>query len=130
MRTLASVDVDWPAHRDAKRPEGRPRADEDLAARLDIPPGTRVSRLSVEMVDASGVTVGLCTTWRRGRRQDHDSYRCEVLPHQVTAVEAEQTGLAAGTAAFLLQRVRYAPDGRAVEASDLVLPVDRWRVRA
>lgn len=129
VRTLVSADADWPAHRDAKRAESRPMADDDLAARLGVPLGTRLTCRAVEMVDGGGVTVGLCTTWRRGRRREHASYRCEVQPHQVTAAEAELTGLAAGASAFLLQRVRYAADGYPVEASDLVLPADRWRLR-
>ncbi|MFF6847183.1 GntR family transcriptional regulator [Streptomyces antimycoticus] len=129
VRTLVDPDADWPAPpRDARQTESRPRADEDLAARLGIEPGVRVTCRSVELVDASGVTVGLCTTWRHGRRRGHASYRCEVLPHQVTAVEAELTGLTAGASAFLLQRVRYAADGCPVEACDLVLPMDRWRL--
>ncbi|WP_458089566.1 GntR family transcriptional regulator [Streptomyces malaysiensis] len=130
VRTLVSVDVDWPGGRDAKRADSRPLADGDLAARLGVPPRTRVTRQSMEMVDECGVTVGLCTTWRHGRRKGHASYRCEIVPHQITATEAELTGLAAGAAAWLLQRVRYAADGRPVEVADLVLPVDRWRVRA
>ncbi|MFE9003034.1 GntR family transcriptional regulator [Streptomyces sp. NPDC007875] len=129
VRTLVSPDVDWPAHRDAKHVESRPLAGGDLALRLGVAPGTRLSCLAVEMVDGSGVTVGLCTTWRRGRRRGHVSYRCEVSPHQATVAEAELTGLAAGAVAFLLQRVRYAADGRPVEACDLVLPADRWRLR-
>ncbi|WP_445520395.1 GntR family transcriptional regulator [Streptomyces sp. NEAU-174] len=129
VRTLVSADVDWPAHQDAKRAESRPMTDVDLAVRLGVPPGTRVSCTAVEMVDGSGVTVGLCTTWRRGRRRAHAFYRCEVQSHAVTAAEAELTGLAAGAAAFLLQRIRYAADGHPVEASDLVLPADRWRLR-
>ncbi|MFJ4637646.1 GntR family transcriptional regulator [Streptomyces hygroscopicus] len=128
VRTLVSPDVDWPVHRDAKRAESRPLAGDDLATRLGIPSDTRVSCVAMEMVDGSGVTVGLCTTWRRGRRRAHVSYRCEIVPHQVTAAEAELTGLTAGAAAFLLQRVRYEADGRPVEACDLVLPVDRWRL--
>ncbi|MGW7688779.1 GntR family transcriptional regulator [Streptomyces asiaticus] len=129
VRTLVSPDVDWPVHRDAKRAESRPLADDDLAARLGVPPRTRLICRTVEMVDANGVTVGLCTTWRRGRRRAHAFYRCEVHPHAVTATEAELTGLAAGAVAWLLQRIRYAADGLPVEASDLVLPTDRWRLR-
>jgi len=129
VRTLVDSDADWPASRDARQIESRPRAGEDLASRLDIKPGLHVTCLSVELVDGSGVTVGLCTTWRRGRPRRHFTYRCEVRSHQVTAEEAELTGLAAGAAAFLLQRVRYGSDGRPVEASDLVLPMDRWRLR-
>ncbi|MGW3427886.1 GntR family transcriptional regulator [Streptomyces melanosporofaciens] len=129
VRTLVSPDVDWPVHRDAKQTESRPLADDDLAARLGVAPRTRLSCLAVELVDGSGVTVGLCTTWRHGRRRQHVSYRCEVQPHAITAAEAELTGLAANATAFLLQRIRYAADGRPAEASDLILPADRWRLR-
>lgn len=130
VRTLVAADADWPVRRDAKRAESRPLAGEDLAARLGVPPRTRLICRAVELVDECGVTVGLCTTWRHGRRREHASYRCEVHPHQVTATEAELTGLSAGAPAFLLQRTRYAAGGLPVEAADLVLPVDRWRVRA
>lgn len=129
VRTLVTADVDWPERRDAKQIESRPLASEDLAARLGVPPRTRLTSLAVELVDSGGVTVGLCTTWRRGRRRGHATYRCEVQAHQVTTFEAELTGLTAGAAAFLLQRVRYDSDGWPVEASDLVLPMDRWRLR-
>lgn len=129
VRTLVTADADWPERRDAKQAESRPVAGEDLAARLGVSPRTRLICRAVELVDGGGVTVGLCTTWRRGRRREHATYQCEVHSHQVTAAEAELTGLAAGAAAFLLQRVRYDSDGRPVEASDLVLPMDRWRLR-
>lgn len=129
VRTLVSADADWPERRDARRVESRPLVDGDLAARLSMSPRTRVACLSFEMIDDTGVTVGLCTTWRHGRRRAHASYECEIHPHRVTATEAELTGLTAGAPAFLLQRVRYDAEGRPVEASDLVLPVDRWRLR-
>lgn len=129
VRTLVSADIDWPVRRDAGRVESRPLADADLAARLSVPPRTRLTCLAVEMVDEAGVTVGVCTTWRHGRRRAHVSYECEIHPHEISAREAELTGLSAGAGAFLLQRVRYDAGGLPVEASDLVLPVDRWRLR-
>ncbi|GAA3031915.1 hypothetical protein GCM10020000_06080 [Streptomyces olivoverticillatus] len=48
--------------------------------------------------------------------------------HRITVQEAELTGLTAGAAAFLLQRVRYDTVGTPVQAADIVLPVDRWRI--
>lgn len=130
VRTLVSVDVDWPERRDARRVESRPVATEDLAVRLDVPPRSRVYCRAVEWIDESGVTVGMCTTWRRGRQREHTSYRCEIRPHLITAAEAELTGLSPGAPAFLLQRTRYDESGRPVEVADLVLPADRWHVGA
>lgn len=128
VRTLINPDVDWPPTRDARQVESRPHVDGDLAARLGIQVGMRVACHTVEMVDAGGMTVGLCTTWRRGRLQVHATARCEVQPHAVTAEEAALTGLAAGMPAFLLQRVRFDAAGSPIEAADFVLPSDRWRL--
>ncbi|MES4909126.1 MULTISPECIES: hypothetical protein [unclassified Streptomyces] len=115
--------------RDARQVESRPRATEDLAARLGIEPGCRITRRSTELVDAGGVTVGLRTAWWHGRHRKHNAFRCELQMHSITATEAELTGLTAGAAAFLLQCTRYSEDGLPVEVADLVLPADRWRVR-
>lgn len=129
VRTLVDPDADWPVPRDARQVESRPRATEDLAARLGVEPGIRVTCRSIELVDAGGVTVGLHTAWWHGRRRQHSSFRCELQMHSITAAEAELTGLAAGAVAFLLHCTRYCEDGLPVETADLVLPADRWRVR-
>ncbi|MFI8942789.1 GntR family transcriptional regulator [Streptomyces syringium] len=128
VRTLVDPDAEWPMPPDARQCDTRPAADEDLAGRLGVPVGTRLTSRAVELVDPCGVTVGLCTTWRRGRLRAHAAVRCEVAPHAITAAEAELTGLVAGAPAFLVQRVRYGIDGSPVEIADLVLPSDRWRI--
>lgn len=128
VRTLVDPDADWPLVPDAQCRESRPSAGTDLAARLGVAAGTRLACRMVELVDPSGVTVGLCTTWQRGRHRRHSTARFEVSLHSITGVEAEMTGLAAGAPAWLLQRVRYDIDGAPVQAADMVLPVDRWRI--
>lgn len=128
VRTLLDPDADWPPSRDARTRESRVAVSVDLAQRLDVPPGTRVTRVETELVDAGGVTVGSCTTWRRGRRRPHATFHCEVHPHEISPAQAELTGLAAGAPAWLLQRTRLDAAGVPVEASDIVLPSDRWRL--
>lgn len=129
VRTLLDPDADWPERRDAKRHDGHILTDDDLAARLNVAPRTRVARTAVELIDGAGVTVGLCVTWRRGRRRAHSSAECEVSMRPLAPVEAEFTGLATGTPVFVVQRTRFGPQGPQ-EASDLILPVDRWHLRA
>lgn len=128
VRTLINADADWPLPPDARRHTGRPYASEELAARLGVPVGTRLHMEAVELVDAGGVTVGACTTWRRGRPRVHVSFRCEIRMHAITAAEAELTGLTMGASAWLVERTRYDAAGAPVEVADLVLPSDRWRL--
>lgn len=130
VRTLMDPDMDWPERRDAKRLERHVLADDDLSLRLGVEPRTRVAWKATELVDGAGVTVGLCVTWRRGRRRAHSSAASEISLRGLTAEEAEFTGLVAGAAVFVVQRTRFGPHQGPVEASDLILPVDRWRLRA
>lgn len=127
-RTLVAPDADWPYGRGDVE-VGRGVAGAELAARLGCGPRVRVVRRRVECLDPGGRPAMLVTTWQRTVRPVwHEAVRCEVRPHQLTAVEAAALGLATGAPALLVERTRYGPDGVPVQTADLVLPADRWRI--
>lgn len=129
-RTLIAPDADWPYPHGDKPRLSRPRASADMASRLRIPEGTLLYMERVDLLDPDNRPAMLLTTWRRGiRLRPHSSYRCEVDPlHVITREEAAVLGLSAGTPAMRLERTRYDDAAVPVEAADLVLPVDRWRI--
>ncbi|MGW7001459.1 GntR family transcriptional regulator [Streptomyces sp. NPDC054933] len=128
VRTLVNPDADWPYGR-GDGESGTCRASEDLRRRLQTPLRAKLYWERRELLDPGGRPAMVVTTWQRGPRwHTHVSVRCEVRPHALTADEAVLLGLARDTMAFLVERTRYDIDGRPVQAADLVLPADRWRV--
>jgi GntR family transcriptional regulator len=129
VRTLLDPDRDWP-YRIGDGALGSCRADADLAARLQVPVGSRLRWRRDECLDPDSRPSHLITTWWRGTRAVRWA-RCdaEAQLHQLTAVEAEHLGLPEGVPAWLIQRTRIAASGEPAETADMVLPADRWRIR-
>ncbi|MEE1813603.1 UTRA domain-containing protein [Streptomyces sp. SP18ES09] len=127
MRTLADPDAEWP-HGRGETERSRPRADATLALRLHCEPRTQVACERVELLDPDGRPAMLVTSWWRGRRRPHESYRISVSMHRMTASEAHLLGLATGALALLVDRTRLDAAGAVTEVADLVLPADRWTV--
>lgn len=129
VRTLTDPDAPWP-HGSETVARGVRRASGDLAARLGVPAGTRVQWERVECWDPGGRPPAmLVTAWRHGPSRPHVAVVCEVRCRGLDAGEAAALGLAAGTAVWVVERTRLDGSGGVVEAADLVLPVDRWRIR-
>lgn len=128
VRTLTDPDADWPWGR-GDGETGARRADEALAARLQVAFGTRLHWERRELLDPGGRPAMLITAWwQHGPAIDRAGFRCEVRPYSLTAKEAALLGLAGGMQAFLLERTRYGVDGQPVQVADLILPADRWRI--
>ncbi|MDG9701644.1 GntR family transcriptional regulator [Streptomyces sp. DH37] len=128
VRTLTDPDAPWP-HGTGDVERGTVQADGELRARLGLARRVAVQWERAELLDPDGRPALLLTRWWRGAvPREHAAVRCELRPHQMTAGEAAALGLAAGTAALLVERTRLDETGRPVETADLVLPADRWRV--
>ena len=127
MRTLADPDAPWPYGR-GETERSRPRASDDLAARLRCEPHTQVSCERVELLDPDGRPAMLVTSWWRGRRREHVAVRISTSLHWVTRDEAHLLGVAAESPALLVDRTRLVAAGLVVVVADLVLPADRWAV--
>lgn len=127
VRTLTDPDAAWP-HQVGDVDRGSCDATVTLAGRLDVPEGARLRWLREELLDPDGRPAMLVTSWWKGRPRGHATARSEAHLHTLTPEEAVALGLAAGTAALLVERTRLDAGGRPVQASDLVLPADRWRV--
>lgn len=127
VRTLANPDAEWPYGR-GETERLRPRADAALALRLRCEPRTQVACERVELLDPDGRPAMLVTSWWRGRRRAHATYRMSVSLHRTTADEAHLLGLPTGSLALLVDRTRLDAAGAVTEVADLVLPADRWTV--
>jgi GntR family transcriptional regulator len=127
VRTLTDPDAPWP-HEVGEVERGTCPATAALAARLAAPEGTRLHWVREERLDPDGRPAMLLTAWWRGRERRHVRSVSEVHTHLMTVDEASALGLAAGTAALLVERTRLDVGGRPAQASNLVLPADRWRV--
>lgn len=128
VRTLTDPDAEWPWGQRGEGETGACRADDELAVRLGEPFGARLHWERYELLDPGGRPAMVITTWWRGVARRHVNVQCEVRPHILTAEEGRLLGLARGTAALLLERTRLSAAGGPVQAADLVLPADRWRV--
>ncbi|WP_031189789.1 MULTISPECIES: GntR family transcriptional regulator [Streptomyces] len=128
MRALINPDADWP-HPSETTDTAPRRATAELAARLDVPVGTRLQHETVECLDPGGRSAMLVSSWWRGRRQPHDSFVVEVGVLELSERQAHALGLTVDTLAYRLVRTRLDAAGRAVETADLVLPMDRWVLR-
>ncbi|MFP8944676.1 GntR family transcriptional regulator [Streptomyces fenghuangensis] len=128
VRTLTDPDAPWP-HGVGDVERGTVRATDDLRERLGLARRVTVRWERAELLDPDGRPALLLTRWWRGAEpRPHVAVRCELRPHAMTVGEAAALGLAAGTAALLVERTRLDAAGRPVETADLVLPADRWRV--
>ncbi|KOT94461.1 hypothetical protein ADK70_12300 [Streptomyces rimosus subsp. pseudoverticillatus] len=128
MRALINPDADWP-HLSETTDTAARRATAELAARLDVPTGTRLQHETVECLDPGGRSAMLVSSWWRGRRALHASFVVEVGVIELAEKQAHALGLTVDTLAYRLVRTRLDAAGRAVETADLVLPMDRWVLR-
>ncbi len=130
VRTLLDPDGDWPYPKGDGGGTGSCAASDDLAARLQVPPRTRLRWACDECLDPDLRPSHLVTTWWAGRRASTWTRSVAVARlHALTVEEGTLLGLPSGVPAWLVQRTRYAATGRPAETADLVLPADRWQVR-
>ncbi|URN11393.1 GntR family transcriptional regulator [Streptomyces radiopugnans] len=128
VRTLTDPDAPWP-HGVGDVERGTAQASDELRDRLGLARRVTVRWERAELLDPDGRLALLVTRWWRGvEPRPHAGVRCELRPHAMTVSEAAALGLAAGSAALLVERTRVDAAGRPVETADLVLPADRWRV--
>lgn len=128
MRTLTDPDAPWPYGCETTDTSSC-RATDELAARLDVPAGTRLQREVIECMDPGGRSAMLATSWWRGRRRPHASFVVEVGVGPISEGEARSLGMLVDAVAYRLVRTRLDEGGRPTETADLVLPMDRWLIR-
>ncbi|MEU2788992.1 GntR family transcriptional regulator [Streptomyces sp. NPDC007100] len=128
MRALIDPDADWPFPSETTDTAPR-RATAELAARLDVPAGTRLQHETVECLDPGGRSAMLVSSWWRGHRRPHASFIAELGVVELSERQAHALGLTVDALAYRLVRTRLDAAGLAVETADLVLPMDRWVIR-
>jgi GntR family transcriptional regulator len=128
VRTLTDVDADWPYSSETTDTRPRP-ATEELAARLNVPVRALLQHETVECLDPGGRSAMLVSTWWRGRRRPYESVTAELGPVALSAEQAHALGLLVDTVAYRVVRTRLDAHGVPVETADLILPMDRWRIR-
>ncbi|MFE2912799.1 GntR family transcriptional regulator [Kitasatospora indigofera] len=130
VRTLIDADGDWLYPTGDGGGAGSCLATDDLAARLQVAPRSRLRWERIEHLDPDLRPSHLVTSWWAGQRASTWARAvADAGLHALTTAEGAQLGLAPGVPAWLVQRTRYSASGRPVETADLVLPADRWRVR-
>jgi DNA-binding GntR family transcriptional regulator len=129
VRTLVDPEADWLyGHGDTE--PAQVQASGDIAARLDVPPGTTLARECTELLDPGGRPSHLRVEWRPPETGGAVvGRRCEALVRGAEPKEALLLGVAQGSALMVVEVTRIGVDGRPVSAADLLLPADRWRVR-
>jgi GntR family transcriptional regulator len=128
MRTLTDPDADWPFS--SETTDTGPRsATVELAQRLGVEVGVSLRHEAMECLDPGGRSAMLVSSWWRGRRRAHTSFAAEVGCVELSAEQAHALGLLVDTVAFRVVRTRFDHDGRPLETADLILPMDRWRIR-
>lgn len=128
VRALTDPDAPWP-HGSDTLSSRRIKAASSLAARLDVRPGAALHEETQECWDPGGKSAMLITTWWRGRRQEHVSTVVEVDTVRLDEAQAHALGLTVDAVAYRLVRTRLNDEGCPVETADLILPMDRWRLR-
>lgn len=128
VRTLIFVDAAWPHSSETADTRPRP-ATEELADRLDVAARTVLQHETVECLDPGGRSAMLVTSWWRSRRQPHAAYTAELDTVPLAEDQAHALGLLVDTVAFRVVRTRLDMHGTPVETADLILPMDRWRIR-
>lgn len=128
MRTLTDVDAEWPHASETTDTRPRP-ASEELAARLGVPVRTMLRHETVECLDPGGRSAMLVSSWWRGQRQRHAWFTAELGAAALEEDQAHALGLLVDTVAYRVTRTRFDDHGTPVETADLILPMDRWRIR-
>lgn len=128
VRTLTDPAAPWPPRDIAARTRGTVLATDELARRLDLNPGVRLSWEREERTDPAGRSAMVVTTWWRGVRREPVSYTAFVDAVLIDHVHGAALRLAVDTVALRVVRTGLDAAGVPVETSDLVLPRDRWRV--
>ncbi|TGB13814.1 GntR family transcriptional regulator [Streptomyces sp. MZ04] len=128
VRTLTDVDAVWPFASETTDTRPRP-ATEELAERLGVRMRTVLQHETVECLDPGGRSAMLVTSWWRGRRQAHASFTAELSTAPLDVDQAHALGLLVDTPAFCVMRTRLDIHGTPIETADLILPMDRWRIR-
>lgn len=128
VRTLTDTDAEWPYSSETTDTRPRP-ATEELAARLGVRVRTALQHETVECLDPGGRSALLVSTWWRGSRQPHADFTAELDTVPLGEVQAHALGLLVDTIAFRVVRTRLDAHGTPVETADLLLPMDRWRIR-
>ncbi|WP_372344778.1 GntR family transcriptional regulator [Streptomyces sp. KL116D] len=128
VRTLTDVDANWPFS--SETTDTRPRAaTEELAERLGVPARAQLQHETVECLDPGGRSAMLVSTWWRGRRRAHSSFAAELETIELTEGQAHALGLLVDSLAYRVVRTRFDAHGAPTETADLILPMDRWRIR-
>ena len=128
VRTLTDVDAVWPYSSETTDTRPRP-ATEELAERLGVAPRTVLQHETVECLDPGGRSAMLVISWWRGHRRPHAAFTAELGTVPLGADQAHALGLLVDTPAFRVMRTRLDVHGTPVETADLILPMDRWRIR-
>ncbi|MEU5900512.1 GntR family transcriptional regulator [Streptomyces venezuelae] len=128
VRTLTDADAAWPYSCEVT--DARPvPATEELAKRLGVAVGSLLRHETVECMDPGGRSAMLASAWWRGSRKAHVSYTAEIDTVPLGVDQAHALGLLVDTLAFRVVRTRLDWHGTPVETADLLLPMDRWRIR-
>jgi GntR family transcriptional regulator len=128
VRTLTDVDAEWPHASETTDTRPRP-ATEELAARLGVAARAQLQHETVECLDPGGRSAMLVSTWWRGRRRPHVSFAAELGTVELAEGQAHALGLLVDSVAYRVVRTRFDEHGAPVETADLILPMDRWRIR-
>jgi len=128
MRTLTDADADWPHSSETTDTRPRP-ATEELAERLGVRVGAMLQHETVECLDPGGRSAMLVSSWWRGQRRRHVSFRAELGAVELGEEQAHALGLLVDAVAFRVVRTRFDVHGRPLETADLILPMDRWLIR-
>lgn len=128
MRTLTDADADWPFSSETTDTGPRP-ATVELAQRLGVEAGVLLRHEAMECLDPGGRSAMLVSSWWRGRRRTHASFAAELGCVELTAEQAHALGLLVDTVAYRVVRTRFDHEGRPLETADLILPIDRWKIR-
>ncbi|WP_394436328.1 GntR family transcriptional regulator [Streptomyces sp. SGAir0957] len=128
VRTLTDVDAAWPYSSETTDTRPRP-ATEELAERLGVPVRAQLQHETVECLDPGGRSAMLVSTWWRGRRRPHVRFLAELDTVCLTEEQAHALGLLVDAMAYHVARTRLDEHGAPVETADLILPMDRWRIR-
>jgi GntR family transcriptional regulator len=128
VRTLTDVDAEWPFSSETTDTRPRP-ATEELAGRLGVAVRAQLQHETIECLDPGGRSAMLISTWWRGRRRAHAGFVAELDTVRLAVGQAHALGLLVDTVAYRVVRTRLNEHGAPIETADLILPMDRWRIR-
>ncbi|WP_420032184.1 GntR family transcriptional regulator [Streptomyces sp. cg28] len=128
VRTLTDVDATWPYSSETTDTRPRP-ATEELAERLGVQVRAQLQHETVECLDPGGRSAMLVSTWWRGRRRPHARFTAELETVELGEEQAHALGLLVDALAYRVLRTRLDEHDAPVETADLILPMDRWRIR-